>query len=220
MSLQAKLDAFKHEFETKMVPPAVVEALHRGVAELITAGAPGRALRAGARAPEFTLPDADGRTVDSQALLRSGPLVLTFYRGAWCPYCNLDLKALEELRPELESRGAKLVAVSQQNAVNSRKSQHDNGLGFPILVDHRGELAARFGLRWTMPAYLREVHAQLGVVLPTFNGEDSWTLPMPARYVIDQRGMIVYAEVDADYTHRPEPSDLLPVLDALRAAAT
>ena len=215
LPLQGKLDALKFEFEANFAPAAAVEALHRSTAELIASGAPSRALKVGDLAPEFTLPDFDGNPVSSQALLGKGPLVVTFYRGVWCPYCNFDLTALEEARSEIVSRGASLVAISEQTAPNSRKSQRQNGLGFPILGDHGGEIAARFGVRWTLPDYLREVHKMLGADLTQFNGEDSWTLPMPARYVIAQDATIAYAEVNADYTRRPEPSAILPVLEQL-----
>jgi peroxiredoxin len=162
---QGKLDALKFEFDNNLAPAAAVEALHRSVDELIASGAQGRALKAGDLAPEFTLPDPDGKPVSSKELLAKGPLVVTFYRGAWCPYCNFDLTALEEARSEIESRGATLVAISQQTAPNSRKSQRQNGLGFPILGDHGGEIAARFGLRWTLPDYLRVVQKALGADL-------------------------------------------------------
>lgn len=216
LPLQGKLDALKAEFETNIAPKPVVEVLHRAIDELIASGTQVKALKAGDVAPEFTLPDADGRPVSSKALLANGPLVVTFYRGVWCPYCNFDLQALEAARYEIESRGANLIAISQQTQPNSRKSQSQNGLGFPILSDKGGEVGAKFGVRWTAPEYLREVHRALGADLTQFNGEDSWTLPMPARYVIDQDGAIAYAEVNADYTRRPEPSTIFPVLDRLR----
>ncbi len=215
LPLQGKLDALKHQFETNLAPPEAVAALHRSTSELIASGAQDRALKLGARAPDFTLPDVDGKPVSSKLLLAEGPLVVTFYRGAWCPYCNFDLSALEQARPDIEARGASVVAISEQTAPNSRKSQRQNGLGFPILVDYRGEVAARFGVRWTLPEYLREVQQSLGADLTQFNGEDSWTLPMPARYVIARNGMIAYAEVNADYTRRPEPSAIYPILDQL-----
>jgi peroxiredoxin len=216
LPLQGKLDALKAEFETNIAPAPVVEALHRATDELIASGAPGKALKAGDVAPAFTLPDADGKPVSSRDLLAKGPLVVTFYRGVWCPYCNFDLTALEDARAEIEARGAGLVAVSQQTAPNSRKSQRQNGLGFPILSDKGGEVGAQFGVRWTVPNYLREIHKALGADLTQFNGEDSWTLSMPARYVIGQDGVIAYAEVNADYTRRPEPEAVFPVLDQLR----
>ena len=216
LPLQGKLDALKAEFETNIAPAPVVEALHGATDELIASGAPGKALKAGDVAPAFTLPDADGNPVSSRDLLAKGPLVVTFYRGVWCPYCNFDLTALEDARAEIEARGAGLVAVSQQTAPNSRKSQRQNGLGFPILSDKGGEVGAQFGVRWTVPNYLREIHKALGADLTQFNGEDSWTLSMPARYVIGQDGVIAYAEVNADYTRRPDSEALFPVLDQLR----
>jgi peroxiredoxin len=134
--------------------------------------------------------------------------VVTFYRGVWCPYCNMDLQALEAARPEIESRGASLVALSMQNASNSRKSGRDNHLGFPILVDYKGQVADRFGLRFKLSDELVDVYKQFGNDLAQINGEPSWMLPMPARYVIDQGGAVAYAEVNPDYTKRPDPSDL------------
>lgn len=216
LPLQGKLDAVRAEFETSIAPKSVVEVLHRATDELIAAGTADKALKAGDIAPEFTLPDPDGKPVSSRDMLAKGPLLLTFYRGVWCPYCNFDLQALEAVRAEIEARGANLVAISQQTAPNSRKSQRQNGLGFPILSDKGGDIGARFGVRWTLPHYLREVHKALGADLTQFNGEDSWTLPMPGRYVIGRDGVIAYAEVNADYTRRPEPSDVFPVIEQLR----
>jgi peroxiredoxin len=217
LPLQGKLDAFKTDFETRLAPPAVLAIMHRVTDELIASGQAQRALKAGDRAPDFDLPDSDGKTVSSRDLLAKGPVVLTFYRGFWCPYCNFDLAALELARPEIEKRGASLVAVSQQTAANSRKSQRANNLAFPILADKGGALAHQFGIRWDVPDDLKQVHKQVGADLEAFNGDESWTLPMPARYVIGQDGVIAYSEVNPDYTRRPEPSDVFPVLDALRA---
>jgi peroxiredoxin len=174
-------------------------------------------LRAGDTAPDSTLQDADGITVNSRELLTRGPLVATFYRGIWCPYCNFDLQALEEVRPEIEVRGASLVAISPQTPANSRKSQRDNKLGFLILSDPGATLAAEFGLRFSLPDDLIEVYRQFGADLATVNDDPSGVLPMPARYVIGTDGVIAYAEVNPDYTRRPDPSELLPVLDRLRA---
>lgn len=217
LSLQGKLDALRTEFEANLAPPPVVAALHRATDDLIASGAADRALKVGDLAPTFTLLDAEGKPVSTAALLAHGPLVVTFYRGVWCPSCNLDLQALEAARPQIEACGARLIAVSQQTAANSRKSQRQNNLGFPILSDPGGDTGARFGVRWTVPPYLREIHQALGADLTQFNGEDSWTLAMPARYVIGGDGVIAYAEINPDYTRRPDPAELLPVLDALRA---
>ena len=215
MTLQEKLDAFKADFETNQAPPAAVEAFHRSTQDLIDQGYAGKALKAGEMAPEFTLTDSDGNAVSSRELLAKGPLVLTFYRGVWCPYCNLELQALEEVADEIRSRGATLLAISQQSAKNSRVSKRQNNLSFPILTDQDGELAQQFGLRWTLQPYLIEFFKLFKVDLPAIHENDKWTLPMPARYVIGQDGSIAYAEVNPDYTRRPEPSDLFPVLDRI-----
>lgn len=143
--------------------------------------------------------------------------MISFYRGVWCPYCNMELQALQEVLPQFEALGAKLVAISPQNPVNSRKSVRQNNLTFPILSDPHNDVAAAFGLRFDMQDYLIELYKSLKNDLPAFNGDPSWALPMPARYVVGQDGVILYAEVNPDYTRRPEPEDMLP---ALRAAAT
>jgi len=221
MTLQSKLDAFKTDFEAGKppykVPPSVIETMHRATAELIASGAATRALKAGDKAPAFTLNDPAGQAVSSADLLANGPLVVSFYRGVWCPYCNMELQALQAALPEFEKLGASLVAISPQTPVNSRKSVRQNDLGFPILSDTHNDVAAAFGLRFELPDYLVDLYKGLKNDLPTFNGDPSWTLPMPGRFVIAQDGTILYAEVNPDYTRRPEPEDMLP---ALRRAAT
>jgi peroxiredoxin len=220
MTLQAKLDAFKADFEAGKppynVPPSVIETMHRATAELIASGAAARALKAGDQAPDFTLNDPESRPVASADLLARGPLVVSFYRGVWCPYCNMELQALQQALPAFERLGATLIAISPQNAVNSRKSVRQNALGFPIMSDKGNATAAAFGLRFKLPDDLVELYKGLKNDLPAFNGDDSWTLPMPSRYVIGRGGTILYAEVNPDYTRRPEPQDMLP---ALRRAA-
>lgn len=216
MSLQAKLDAFKADFEAGKppynVPFSVIETMRRATKELIASGLAQRALKAGDIAPSFTLNDPEGAPVSSADLLAKGPLVVSFYRGVWCPYCNMELQALQAALSEFRKAGASLVAISPQTPVNSRKSVRENALDFPILSDTRNDVAAAFGLRFELPDYLVELYKSLKNDLPNFNGDDSWTLPMPARYVIGQDGVIRYAEVNPDYTRRPEPSDMLPVL--------
>jgi peroxiredoxin len=192
--------------------------MHRATAELIASGAASRALIVGGQAPAFILADPDGHPVSSADLLKQGPLVATFYRGVWCPYCNMDLQALQEALPEIETRGARLVAISPQTAANSRRSQRENKLAFPILTDPHNDVAAGFGLRFGLPDYLVDLYKNaFKNNLDLVNGDDSWTLPMPARFIIGQDSVIRYAEVNPDYTRRPDPSELLPVLDQLEA---
>jgi peroxiredoxin len=221
MSLQARLDAFKADFEAGKppysAPPSVIQVMHRATTELVASHAADRALKIGDKAPDFVLNDPGGAPVSSADLLTKGPLVVSFYRGVWCPYCNMDLQALEAVRPEIERRGAQLLAISPQTPVNSRKSMRQNSLNFPILSDPHNDVAAAFGLRFVLPDYLVELYKSLRNDLPSFNGDPSWTLPMPARYVVAPDRTILYAEVNPDYTLRPEPEDVLPAIE--RAAA-
>ena len=219
MTLRESLEAYKAAPKGPNFRPEFGVISGRTIGALVASGQAQRALKVGDRAPAFELPDPNRDIVASTDLLKRGPLVLSFYRGVWCPFCNIELKALQEVLHEIQARGASLAAISQQTPANNRKSQRENDLQFPILSDKGGDIGALFGLRWVVPDDMREVHIQLGGPLPTFNGEDSWTLPMPARYVIGQDGVIAYAEVNPNYTERPEPSDLFPILDGLKGRA-
>jgi peroxiredoxin len=222
MALQDRLDALKADFESGRFPlkptREILDTMHRATDELVASAQAQRARKAGDVAPEFTLNDSDGKPVSSSELLAKGPLVVSFYRGVWCPYCNLELQALQAALAEIVARGASLVAISPQTAANSRKSQRDNKLSFPILSDTKSEVANAFGIRFALQKYLIDVYRSFKNDLPAFNDDPSWVLPMPARYVIGTDGIIAYAEVNPDYTQRPDPSELLPVLDRLRGS--
>jgi peroxiredoxin len=216
LELQRKLDALTDALISGgKIPAPIVSQLMEGIQDQLASGRAERALKAGDSAPPFSLTDHTGALVSSASLLSRGPVVLSFYRGVWCPYCNLELKDLEEARVDIEARGAALVAVSMQNAANSIKAAYENNLKFPILIDKDGFVAAQFGLLYKLSPQLIAVYKTLGNDLEAINGESSWSLPMPARYVIDQDGVIAYAEVNPDYTHRPETSDLMPILDQM-----
>jgi peroxiredoxin len=221
-ALQDRLDAFKADFvggKLAFKPTKErLELMARATTELIESGQAQRAKKAGEAAPEFTLKDPEGNPVSSRELLARGPLVISFYRGVWCPYCNLELQALQAELSGITARGASLVAISPQTAANSRKSQRDNNLEFPILSDVKSQVANAFGIRFALPDYLVEVYKTFGNNLPVINDDPAWVLPMPARYVIGTDGINAYSEVNPDYTQRPDPSELLPVLDRLRAS--
>jgi peroxiredoxin len=179
-----------------------------------------RALNAGDRAPAFTLPDPSGVLVSSIDLVREGPLVATFYRGVWCPYCQLDLKALEAITTDVRSYRASLVAIAHQTVPNSNRNfQRDNNVSFPILDDKDGDVAVAFGIGWTS-AYLQSLYDQFSAEQTGFNPERSWIVPMQARYVIGPDSVIAYAEISSDYHQRPEPPEILPVLRSLKTGAT
>lgn len=221
MSLQTKLDALKAQEQSHpAVTPDVTAVLERATAELIRSGIAERALGAGARIPAFVLPDAAGNPVDIVAQLARGPLVLTFYRGAWCPYCQLELAALQEAAPEFAALGATLIAISPNLPANARRTARTLGFTFPVLVDHGNAIAHQFGLVWQLPDDVRAVYRGFGVDLPQINGDDAWELPMPARYVIGTDGVIAHATVTPDYTNRPDPRETIAELKKLAPPQT
>jgi peroxiredoxin len=198
-----------------------VAARERRVAvALANSGVARDAARAGERMPPFVLPEADGRKVDSRALRALGPLVVAFLRGIWCPESNRMARAVEDIRPEIEKRGAMVVTISPQLALHSRRMKRQNKTDAPLLVDAGGAIAAQFGVRWSVPPDLREVYQRTGVDLVHFNGEDGWALPMNALYVDGIDGVIAYAAVDPDFRRTIDPSGVLPTLDRLRAPPT
>lgn len=221
MTLQDRLDALKADFEAGRFPlkPTAdqLAIMARNTRGLIASGQAERAPKAGDVAPEFELEDSEGHRVSSRTLIAHGPLVVSFYRGVWCPYCNLELQALEAVQPEIVARGASLVAISPQTQANGRKSRRDNTLSFPILSDAGSKVAEAFSIKFALNDDLIELYKAFGNDLPRINDDPAWVLPMPARYVIDRQGRIVYADINPDYTRRPDPSELLPVLDTLRA---
>jgi peroxiredoxin len=177
-----------------------------------------QALKAGHCGPAFRLRDQRGVEVASETLLEHGPLLFTFYTGSWCPVCSRDLQAFESLRPLVEARGASLVSISQQTVAENAKVHARLKLGFPILSDRGGRIAGLFGVRWCIPEFLRDIHRKSGIDLPLLNGDESWTLPIPARFILDRSGIIAYSEINPDQSGRSPPRDVLPVLDHLRSA--
>lgn len=216
MRLQDELDALRDKCYEN-TPPHIRHVRQKAIDDLVSSGIAERAIHAGDCAPEFRLRDADGKAISFYAVLNSGPVLIVFYRGGWCPYCKLDLRAIQAVARQLRSSGASIIAVSQQSANESRSTERMNGLSFPNLVDRGGKVARAFGLRWKPSRELRAAEIECGLDLAAVNGESSWTLTMPALYVISPEGVVEYADISADYTRRCDPIELLPVLSQIRA---
>lgn len=212
MRLQDELDALRDRcFEN--TPPHIWRARQNVIDDHVSKGIAEGAVHAGDHAPEFRLRDPDGQTISSYDLLQSGPVVIVFYRGGWCPYCSASLRSIQATADRLRLLGASIVGVSQQSARESRATEHMNGLSFPSLVDRGGKVAREFGLRWKLSRELRVAEMESGLDLAAVNGEPSWTLTMPALYVLNPRGIVEYADISADYTRRCDPTELFPILD-------
>jgi len=212
MTLQANLKAIT-EGVRQQAPAEVFAAIEAANAKLEISGIAGRALKAGDRIPDFDLPDATGKVVRSGELLAAGPLVISFYRGSWCPYCSLELKTLQQNLSEFRARGATLVAISPQTPDESLTTKQKNELAFPVLSDAGRKVARKFGLVFTLDETLKPIFKAFGIDLLAHNGVDTWELPIPATYVVAKSGKIVSACVDVDYRNRAEPAEILKWLE-------
>ncbi|HVY64823.1 MAG TPA: peroxiredoxin-like family protein [Gammaproteobacteria bacterium] len=196
-------------------PAQVIATIDAATRRLVEDGLAERALGVGQRVPDFALPDAAGRSVELRRLLGEGPLVVKFYRGAWCPYCNLDLRAWQRHLPEVAALGARFVAISPQSADAALTLAEKHALAFPVLSDRGHGVARRFGIVYTLEESLRPVYAAFGVDLPAYNGDSSFELPVPATYLLDRDGTVAARWLDIDYRERVEPADVLARLRAL-----
>ncbi len=175
------------------------------------------ALAAGDRAPDFELQNASGDEVRLSELLTRGPVVLIFYRGAWCPFCNTQLRALQEALPEIEALGASLVAVSPQLPDGSLELIDEHTLTFEVLSDVKSSVASEYGIVLALTSADVALFLEVGNDLAQANGDDAWVLPAPATFVIAGDGTIRHARVDADFTTRGEPANIVGALRALAA---
>jgi peroxiredoxin len=204
--------AERKELIAKYVP-ADVQAVHlRTVAGLKTQGLAANALKAGATAPTFELPDHNGKLVSSADLLAEGRIVLLFMRGRWCPFCVGQMEAMSSVADRIAAAGASVVAVSPQTEKQAFFMHDQHKLAFPLLVDAHNGLARQFGLVYRVPEEQQALYSRTFVNLPFANGDSSWELPIPASYVIDRDGRILFASANEDYSDRPEPLEILACL--------
>jgi peroxiredoxin len=191
---------------------AAVEATRKVIQD---SGILGSALRAGQVFPKFSLPNTNGSIVSASELLKQGPLVVAFYRGGWCPFCNLELNALQLALPEIEAQGGALVAISPEKPEQFAETARRSKLSFHLLTDKQNLFAREVGLVYRLPAAMQTEFQKKGLLLPVINGDDSWELPIPATYLVGQDGVIVDAFLDADFYHRKDPQELVEELREL-----
>lgn len=211
--LQDELDAFLAEFVVAQ-PKDLVDIFAHKSQKLARSGIIERAVKEGDLAPNFALPDAvTGKTIRLFDLLHDGPVILSFYRGEWCAYCNLELKALQKNLPKFQALGAKLVAISPQIPEYTESTIQKNGLSaFSVLSDSGAKVAQKYGIDFLLDEDLRPLHSDLGIDIPLYNGDNTFRLPVPATYVIDTDGTVLYSFVNTDFTKRAEPEDVLKAI--------
>ena len=214
-TLQQRLDDFKRDFETQRASPEALRIMHGATDALRESGMIERAIKLGDKLPAFSLPNQDGQTVTLGEKLAKGPLVVSFFRGVWCPYCNIELETLGETVDDMRTAGGDLVVISPQSQKFAQKSRKDRKLTCDVLVDAGNAYARQLGTVFRLPDDLEKLYSGFGLVLPDYNGDDSWTLPMPLRAVVDTSGVIRYLDINADYTQRPEVTETLAVLKSL-----
>jgi peroxiredoxin len=197
--------AERKEWIARYVAPETQALSARAIAELKEKHLAENALPVGAKAPAFELRSHTGATVSSADLLSKGRLILCFTRGRWCPFCVGQLEAMNGVVPQIERAGASLIAISPQTVQQSFFMADQHQLRFPILSDPGNQLARRFGLTYRVPDYQEAVYRRAFINLPFANGDDSWQLPIPATYILDGDGTVLYAYANEDYTERPEP---------------
>lgn len=209
--LQDQLDEITANTRT-LVQPERLAINERAVEDLFATGIEQHILPVGAKAPEFTLSDASGRIVKSTDLLALGPVILNFFRGRWCPYCITELEAWRDLYPIVRERGGLLVSISPQTIRQSDFTQGQHEIPYALLNDDGCKVSEQFGLVYTIPTYHQQHYRNVLVNLPFVNGDQSWKLILPATYVLDSDGTILFAEAYADFRVRPEPEEVLRYL--------
>jgi len=193
--------------------PAETQVIHaQAIAELQARHLAAKILQVGTKAPHFELPDHNGKTVSSSDLLAKGHLILCFVRGRWCPFCVAQMEAMNLILPQIEQAAATLVAISPQTVKQSYFMHDQHKLRFSLLSDAGNTVARQFRLTYRVPQTQEAVYRRAFVNLPFVNGDESWELPIPATYILDRDGTILYASANEDYTERPEPSEIVAAL--------
>ena len=211
MSLTQLLKDYADASAAKLPEEAKV-IMQNAIEDVETSKITAKALKTGDIFPSFNLPNAKGEVIKSLSLLDNGPLVIAFYRGGWCPYCNIELKALQNALPQIKEKGAQLVAISPESPDNSLTTQEKNELSFEVLTDKDNNFARDLSLVYKLPESLIALYNKFGLSLEASQGNANFELPIAATYVIDTNGKIIYDFVQVDYKLRADTSAILEAL--------
>ena len=213
MSLKAQIDAYNVQKDAKL-PADVLALMNTTNEELIAQHIKDNALQIGQKVENFSLANHKGEKIELADLLKKGPVIISFYRGGWCPYCNLELKALNDYLPQFKTQSAQLIAISPQLPDETLSTAQKNDLEFDVLSDVSNKVADQFGLLFTLDERIQALYTQFGIDFEHYYGDKSFKLPLPATYVINQEGIITYAFLNEDYTLRAEPTDVMAALES------
>lgn len=213
MSLATELQAVTENVRQK-APENVFATMEAATAKLAATGITDQALQPGQTMPDFQLPDATGQQIRTSELRGKGLLLISFYRGNWCPYCNLELQALQACLDDITAQGATLVAISPESPDQSLSTQEKFDLKFPVLTDIGNQVARQFGLVFTLDESLRPIYDSFGIDIPTHNGDQTFELPVPATYLVAADGTVLNRFIDVDYRERLAPETALAWLQA------
>ena len=214
MNLQLQLYKFQREFLVKF-PPKKAEIMQNAIEALTKEFQNRRTLKVDDQAPDFVLKNIDGKSIRLSKKLQTGAVLVSFYFGSWCPYCNLELRAYQGLLPKISSLGSSMIAISPQTLDASRKTALRNSLSFDLLSDKHCQVAHDYGIVFEVSDPLKQLYRELGHPLPNYNGTEDWLLPVPATFVIDRQQQIALAHIDVDYSKRYEPTEAIAILLSL-----
>jgi peroxiredoxin len=218
MSLAEQLEAMSAG-SAKRIPEEARAVMMKAAQELDAQGIGDNGLSVGDPFPEVGLQNSDGADFDLSSLLARGPVLINFYRGGWCPYCNLELKAYQDELETVRSLGAELVAISPETPDRAEATAAKNEISYPVLTDPQNRLAEALGIVFTLPPELEKLYEMFGNNLPEAHGEAGWRLPVPATYVVGRDGVILYAHIARDYRTRAEPAEAIAALKTRAAVA-
>ncbi|MEE6129478.1 peroxiredoxin-like family protein [Chryseobacterium arthrosphaerae] len=210
-TLAKQIEQLNQELSLQL-PQEVINAFGKSVDDLKTKNMEDRCIQPGEKMPEFILPNATGKMIDSNDILKKGKMILAFYRGSWCPYCNLELKFLQDNLSRIKDKNAVLIAVSPQTPDHSLSMAEKNRLGFEVLSDQNNDFAKKLGIVFQLQDFVLPYYRNLGINLSEFNNNDENLLPVPAVFVVDQDRRVIFKYLDVNYMNRVDVEELIQAL--------
>ncbi|KAL9473482.1 hypothetical protein ACSS6W_007862 [Trichoderma asperelloides] len=213
-TLASQLSAYSEKVNQN-APAPVVSAIKESIASLNATFDNSATIQIGASLPSFKLPNALGKEVASESLLAKGPVLITFYRGDWCPFCNLALRSLQLHLDEFHAKGVTIVAISPELPNSSLSTAEKNDLKFEVLSDVGNKFARQLGIVWDQPKSVEPIFKAFEIDLKVRNGDDTMAVPIPTTILVDTKGVVRNIHIDPDYRQRLETTTALAWVDSL-----